>query len=82
MVYEREERRLTGVGVLATAIVAAVFLLYPMSVGPVALLLKLGVIPASAEPVVRALYAPLSWLGDRSSLLTAFVRWYLELWGA
>ncbi len=82
MAYEREERRLTGVGVLATAIVAAVLLLYPLSVGPVALLLKLGVIPASVEPVVRALYAPLNWLGDRSSLVTVLVRWYLELWGA
>ena len=54
-----------------------VFIIYPLSIGPVALLASKQVLPLNTVKI----YSPLATLDNHSSSAHDFFVWYLRLWG-
>ena len=56
------------------AVVAVLLMIYPLSSGPVMKLVQKGLIP----PGAGALYVPLGFLHDKSTIGKRCLEWYLE----
>ncbi len=73
---ETPDRDRDGTPAWAT-LLAALPVLYVLSLGPVILLAKKSGLPQAS---LRAFYAPLIWLHDHT-LLKQPLEWYVGLWG-
>ena len=64
------------------ALVVCLFLVgYPLSVGPVTLLVEeYQCMPNAAIPLMNAVYAPIIFLHGKSALVRDFYDWYMPLW--
>ena len=61
-------------------VVAAVVLAYILSVGPVAGLMRKGIIPARFGPFIEAVYSPLEYTYDHMPAAKTAFDWYIGLW--
>lgn len=68
--------RTTTYAVAATA----VFVLYPLSIGPAAWLDKHSIFPRTVMDAILWIYYPLDVLYLKSSHFQKILDWYLELW--
>ncbi len=66
-----KRRRWWVVGVLV-----AVFVAYPLSIGPTYWLMAEGFISLN---VFQSLYVPILWLGERDQAVVAILDWYIGL---
>lgn len=76
---EPSQRRFSSV-----AILFALLVLYPLSVGPVIFVLDRVLKMTPDNPVSQTLmtiYAPLIWLGEHSTIVKSVIIWYLNLFG-
>ncbi len=58
-----------------------VAILYVLSIGPVAMLLRQGLLPKASMPILRSFYMPLELLGNYIPLVRDLFEWYMELCG-
>lgn len=59
-------------------LLSGLLLCYPLSIGPVARFCNNG---RPVPPAVRAFYAPLGVLYERSDAVKTALDWYAKLWG-
>ena len=56
------------------------FVVYPLSAGPVERLYLHGYVPDPLTPVLRGFYGPLRWLSQEWDVFGKFMKWYVLLW--
>jgi len=66
---------------LIPALLCALLIVYPLSVGPVGMLYNRHY-PRGSVPTWAWIYKPLEWACDHSGAFSGNVDWYLKLWGA
>jgi hypothetical protein len=61
-----------------------VFVVYPLSAGPVycvsTCLFRLSVIPSDLHGLVREFYVPVWWLASQSETTWSLANWYVSWW--
>ncbi len=62
---------------IGVSVLAAVFMLYPLSIGPAAWLLRRDAI---SEETLFTIYAPLIWIGRASPTAALVIGSYVDLW--
>jgi len=76
---ETPQRRMGATFWTTLALFLALFA-YPLSVGPVFLLIERDVITEAWDPAVDIYLKPLDWAASRSRIVRRAMTWYMGLW--